>query len=66
MVVQILRKNGLPHLKWLKQKIASRQVQEGLSLAWNARDSLLKQKEFMQQHVLASYDTVMAYRKQFL
>ncbi len=45
---------------------ASRQVQEGLSLAWNARDSLLKQKEFMQQHVLASYDTVMAYRKQFL
>lgn len=45
---------------------AARQVQEGLGLAWNARDSLLKQKEFMQQHVQASYDTVMAYRKQFL
>ncbi len=45
---------------------AARQVQEGLSLAWNAREALLKQKEFMQQHVLASYDTVMAYRKQFL
>lgn len=45
---------------------ASRQVQEGLGLAWNAREALLKQKDFMQQHVQASYDTVMAYRKQFL
>jgi len=45
---------------------AARQVQEGLGLAWNARDALLKQKDFMQQHVQASYDTVMAYRKQFL
>jgi outer membrane protein, adhesin transport system len=45
---------------------AARQVQEGLNLAWNARSSLLKQKDFMQQHVQSSYDTVMAYRKQFL
>jgi type I secretion outer membrane protein, TolC family len=45
---------------------AARQVSEGLNLAWNARDALLKQKDFTQQHVQASYDTVMAYRKQFL
>lgn len=45
---------------------ASRQVTEGLALSWNARDALMQQKDFMQQHVQASYDTVMAYRKQFL
>ncbi|WP_043157589.1 TolC family outer membrane protein [Aeromonas diversa] len=44
---------------------AFRQVEEGTRLAWNARESLTKQKDFIQQHVDASYETVQAYKKQF-
>lgn len=44
---------------------AFRQVEEGTRLAWNARESLEKQKEYIQQHVDASYETVQAYKKQF-
>ena len=44
---------------------AFRQVEEGTRLAWNAKESLAKQKEYIQQHVDASYETVQAYKKQF-
>lgn len=43
-----------------------RQLDEGVGLAWNARDILMKQKNFLQEHVKASFETVQAYRKQFL
>ena len=44
---------------------AFRQVEEGTRLAWNAKESLAKQKVFLKEHVDASYDTVQAYKKQF-
>ena len=44
---------------------AFRQVEEGTRLAWNAKESLAKQKTFLKEHVDASYDTVQAYKKQF-
>ena len=44
---------------------AFRQVEEGTRLAWNAKESLAKQKVFLKEHVDASYDTVQAYMKQF-
>ncbi|MGL5304415.1 MAG: TolC family outer membrane protein [Aeromonas sp.] len=44
---------------------AFREVEEGTRLAWNAKESLAKQKTFLKEHVNASYDTVQAYKKQF-
>ncbi len=44
---------------------AYREVEEGTRLAWQARESLKKQKEFLQQHVESSYQTVSAYKQQF-
>ncbi|MDP5291617.1 TolC family outer membrane protein [Oceanimonas sp. CHS3-5] len=44
---------------------AHRQVEEGMRLAWAAYESLGRQKDFLQRHVEASYDTVDAYKKQF-
>ena len=44
---------------------AYRQVEEGTRLAWQARESLQSQKQFQQQHVEYSYETVRAYKQQF-
>ncbi|MGO1247060.1 MAG: TolC family outer membrane protein [Oceanisphaera sp.] len=44
---------------------AHRQVEEGMRLAWAAYESLGRQKDFLQDHVEASFDTVDAYKKQF-
>ena len=44
---------------------AFRQVEEGTRLAWNAKESLARQKTSLKEHVDASYDTVQAYKKQF-
>lgn len=44
---------------------AYRQVDEGMRLAWAAYESLGRQKDFLRQHVEASYNTVDAYKKQF-
>ncbi|MGO5000639.1 TolC family outer membrane protein [Oceanisphaera sp. W20_SRM_FM3] len=44
---------------------AYRQVDEGMRLAWAAYESLGKQKEFLREHVEASFSTVDAYKKQF-
>ena len=44
---------------------AYRQVEEGTRLAWQARESLQNQKQFQQQHVEYSYETVRAYKQQF-
>ena len=44
---------------------AYRQVEEGTRLAWQAKESLKSQKEFQQQHVEYSYETVRAYKQQF-
>ncbi|MBP8773043.1 MAG: TolC family outer membrane protein [Aeromonadaceae bacterium] len=44
---------------------AYRQVEEGTRLAWQANESLKSQKEFQQQHVEYSYETVRAYKQQF-
>jgi adhesin transport system outer membrane protein len=44
---------------------AHRQVGEGTRLAWAAYESLGRQKDFLRQHVEASYNTVDAYKKQF-
>lgn len=45
---------------------ALRQLDESVGLAWNAREILMKQRDFMQEHVKSSFETVQAYRKQFL
>lgn len=45
---------------------ALRELDEGLSLAWNAKSTLNKQRQFMDDHVNSSLQTVLAYRKQFL
>ncbi|WP_108651458.1 TolC family outer membrane protein [Dongshaea marina] len=42
-----------------------RQVEEGVRLAWNARESLEQQKKYLNRHVIASRETVVAYKKQF-
>lgn len=47
------------------QMNAHRQVGEGIRLAWAAYESLGRQKDFLRQHVEASYNTVDAYKKQF-
>lgn len=44
---------------------AYRQVEEGTRLAWQARESLQSQKQYQQQHVEYSYETVRAYKQQF-
>lgn len=44
---------------------AYREVEEGTRLAWQALDSLKKQKDFLQQHVDYSGSTVRAYKQQF-
>lgn len=44
---------------------AYRQVEEGTRLAWQAMQTLRSQKEYQQQHVEYSYETVRAYRQQF-
>lgn len=44
---------------------AHRQVSEGTRLAWAAYETLGRQKDFLRQHVEASYQTVEAYKKQF-
>lgn len=44
---------------------AYRQVEEGTRLAWQAMLTLRSQKEYQQQHVEYSYETVRAYRQQF-
>lgn len=44
---------------------AYREVDEGMRLAWAAYESLGKQKEFLREHVEASFGTVDAYKKQF-
>ncbi len=44
---------------------AYREVEEGTRLAWQARESLTKQKGYMQQHVESSNQTVKAYKQQF-
>ena len=44
---------------------AYRQVEEGTRLAWQAREALKQQKEYLQQHVESSYQTVSAYKQQF-
>ena len=44
---------------------AYREVEEGTRLAWQALDSLKKQKDFLQQHVDYSHSTVRAYKQQF-
>ncbi|PSJ40191.1 channel protein TolC [Zobellella endophytica] len=44
---------------------AHRQVSEGTRLAWAAYETLGRQKDFLRQHVEASYRTVEAYKKQF-
>lgn len=44
---------------------AHRQVEEGMRLAWAAYESLGRQKDFLRDHVEASFDTVDAYKKQF-
>ena len=44
---------------------AYRQVEEGTRLAWQARESLQSQKQFQQQHVEYSYETVRAYKQHF-
>ncbi|ART81673.1 channel protein TolC [Oceanisphaera profunda] len=44
---------------------AHRQVDEGMRLAWAAYETLGRQKDFLRQHVEASYSTVDAYKKQF-
>ncbi|OIN12475.1 TolC family outer membrane protein [Oceanisphaera psychrotolerans] len=44
---------------------AHRQVGEGMRLAWAAYEALGRQKDFLRQHVEASYNTVDAYKKQF-
>ncbi|MBO1518546.1 TolC family outer membrane protein [Oceanisphaera pacifica] len=47
------------------QMNAHRQVDEGMRLAWAAYESLGRQKDFLRQHVEASFNTVDAYKKQF-
>lgn len=42
-----------------------RTVEEGLRLSWNALDITLQQKEFLADHVDATSQTVVAYRKQY-
>ena len=44
---------------------AYRQAEEGTRLAWKAMQTLRSQKEYQQQHVEYSYETVRAYRQQF-
>ena len=44
---------------------AYRQVEEGTRLAWQAREALKQQKNYLQQHVESSYQTVSAYKQQF-
>ncbi|TKB57429.1 TolC family outer membrane protein [Ferrimonas aestuarii] len=42
-----------------------RELDEGTRLSWNAWQFTQRQLGFLQGHVQASYDTVVAYRKQF-
>ena len=44
---------------------AYRQVEEGTRLAWQALESLKSQKNYQQQHVEYSYESVRAYKQQF-
>lgn len=44
---------------------AYRQVEEGIWLAWQALESLKSQKNYQQQHVEYSYESVRAYKQQF-
>ncbi len=44
---------------------AYRQVEEGTRLAWQALQTLRNQKDYQQQHVEYSYETVRAYKQQF-
>lgn len=42
-----------------------RSVEEGLRLSWSALDLTVQQKEFLQDHVDAASETVIAYEKQY-
>lgn len=47
------------------RQMAHRDVEEGATLAWNAREFLKEQREFMRQHVEAAADTRDAYGQEF-
>lgn len=47
------------------QRDAQRQIQESVELSWNAYDTLQRQLEYLERHVISSEDTRNSYQKQF-
>ncbi len=47
------------------QRDAQRQIRESVELSWNAYDTLQRQLEYLERHVISSEDTRNSYQKQF-
>lgn len=47
------------------QRDAQRQIRESVELSWNAYDTLKRQSEYLERHVISSEDTRNSYQKQF-